>query len=418
MKIEIISIGEELLLGTTVDTNSSYLGRRLMEIGGKVTFKTTVGDRKEEIQEALERALTRADVILTTGGLGPTRDDVTKKVVSRILNLPLILHDRILKRVSEHFEKRGLKMPAINTSQALIPRSAIPLDNPLGTAPGLWIQKVSKTGLDEKDLILLPGVPVEMKSVFEGLLPKLREKMSGEVLLHSTLHTWGAPESEIAQRLSTFLKGKENGQVAFLPRHTGVDLRIEMKGKTEREARHILGGLEKKISDSLGVWVWGKNEETLEGVIGYLLTMRNLTLAVAESCTGGLIMDRLTGVPGSSDYFRGGIVAYSNDLKIQILKVPNQTLRKYGAVSKKTAIAMAEGIRKMAGVDLGLSVTGIAGPSGESEQKPVGLVYLGLAGGGKSLWEEHRFLGDRRMIKEQSAQGALDFLRRYLLENG
>ncbi|MCH7761052.1 nicotinamide-nucleotide amidohydrolase family protein, partial [candidate division TA06 bacterium] len=315
-----------------------------------------------------------------------------------------------LERVREHFEKRGMKMPSINTSQALIPRGAVPLDNPLGTAPGLWIQQ------GERDLILLPGVPAEMKAIFEGLLPRLKEKISGEVLLHSTLHTWGAPESEIAQRLSTTLKGKENGQVAFLPRHTGVDLRISMRGKTEREAMRVLEGLEKRIYESLGIWVWGKNEETLESVIGCLLIMKGLTLSVAESCTGGLVMDRLTGVPGSSDYFLGGLVAYSDDLKMRFLKIPKQILTKYGAVSQKTAVAMAEGIRNMAQADLGLSVTGIAGPTGGSKKKPVGLVYVGLAREGKPLWEEYRFLGDRRMIKEQSAQGALDFVRRYLLD--
>lgn len=410
MKIEIISIGEELLLGTTLDTNSAYLGRRLSEIGGRVAYRTTVGDRGEEIQENLERALSRSNLILMTGGLGPTRDDVTKKTVSKILGRPLVLHDRTLERVREHFEKRGMKMPSINTGQALIPRGAVPLDNPLGTAPGLWIQQ------GERDLILLPGVPAEMKAIFEGLLPRLKEKISGEVLLHSTLHTWGAPESEIAQRLSTTLKGKENGQVAFLPRHTGVDLRISMRGKTEREAMRVLEGLEKRIYESLGIWVWGKNEETLESVIGCLLIMKGLTLSVAESCTGGLVMDRLTGVPGSSDYFLGGLVAYSDDLKMRFLKIPKQILTKYGAVSQKTAVAMAEGIRNMAQADLGLSVTGIAGPTGGSKKKPVGLVYVGLAREGKPLWEEYRFLGDRRMIKEQSAQGALDFVRRYLLD--
>jgi len=412
MKIEIVTIGDELLLGSTLDTNSAYLGRRLAEIGGRVTYRTTVGDEGEEIQEVLERAFERADLVFTTGGLGPTRDDVTKKTVSKILDLPLILHERTLTRVKEHFEKRGIQMPSINTTQALIPRGSTLLDNPLGTAPGIWIS------WNSKDLILLPGVPAELKAIFENILPKLREKINGEVLLHSTLHSTGIPESEIAERLSAVLKGREREWVSYLPGHTGVDIRITIQGKGEKEVRGVLKGMESKVSETIGISVWGKNEDTLERVIGVLLTMKGQSISVAESCTGGLIMDRLTSIPGSSQYFYGGIVAYSNDLKNRVLKVPKGVLSRYGAVSRETALSMAERVRDWVQTDVGLSVTGIAGPTGGSEEKPVGLVYFGLSGFGKGLWEEHRFLGDRRMIKEQSAQGALDLLRRTLLNNG
>jgi nicotinamide-nucleotide amidase len=416
-KIEIIAIGEELLLGTTVDTNSPYLGRKLAEFGGKVAYRTTVGDRGEEIKEALERALSRSDLIFMTGGLGPTKDDITKKTVSSLLAHPLVLHEKTLERVREHFEKRGLKMPAINSAQALLPRGSTPLVNPLGTAPGLWISVGNSKSPDPstRDLILLPGVPAEMRAIFENLLPQLREKLNGEVLLQSTIHTCGAPESSIAERLFTVINRKESSSVAFLPKHTGVDIRIVTRGRTERGARMELEVLESKISTALDDWVWGKNEDTLEGVIGCLLTMKEIKVAVAESCTGGLIMDRLTGVPGSSHYFFGGIVAYSDEIKTKYLKVSKKTLSKYGAVSRETALAMAEGIRELAQTDLGLSVTGIAGPSGVTEEKPVGLVYFGLSGSREPLWEKHHYLGDRRMIKEQSAVGALNLLRQNLL---
>jgi len=257
-----------------------------------------------------------------------------------------------------------------------------------------------------------------LKAIFENILPKLREKINGEVLLHSTLHSTGIPESEIAERLSAVLKGREREWVSYLPGHTGVDIRITIQGKGEKEVRGVLKGMESKVSETIGISVWGKNEDTLERVIGVLLTMKGQSISVAESCTGGLIMDRLTSIPGSSQYFYGGIVAYSNDLKNRVLKVPKGVLSRYGAVSRETALSMAERVRDWVQTDVGLSVTGIAGPTGGSEEKPVGLVYFGLSGFGKGLWEEHRFLGDRRMIKEQSAQGALDLLRRTLLNNG
>ena len=410
MNVEVISIGDELLLGTVVDTNSAYIARRLTGVGAEVTYKTTVGDDASMVENAVRQALERADVVIVTGGLGPTRDDITKRIIAGILNRPLVLDELILKRVKEHFERRNMEMPAINTNQAMVPKGAKAFASPLGTAPAIMIKE--KNSL----LVMLPGVPSEMKSLFdEHVLPAIAERAKGIVIVHRTLHICGITESKIEQMLTGEVRGLARGEIAYLPQHTGVDLRLTARAVSKEKALKKIRNIEEKIEGVLGEAVWGKDDDTLEQVVGYLLSMKRKTISLAESCTGGLIMDMITNVPGSSSYFIGGVVAYSNEIKTGKLKVPKSFLKESGAVSKEVALAMAEGVRRYASSDIGLSITGIAGPSGATPDKPVGLVCLALAWEVGSASEQHNFLGSRRQIKEQSAVTGLDMLRRHLL---
>jgi nicotinamide-nucleotide amidase len=411
MKVEIISIGDELVFGAVLDTNSAYIGAKLAEAGADVKYRTTVGDDPEQIEDAVRRALGRTSVVIVTGGLGPTRDDVTKKTISQIFDRPLVLDEKILDKVKEHFQKRNLQMPAVNASQAMIPERSQALPNPVGTAPAIVIQEAGLM------LVMLPGVPSEMKPLFDKhILPLVSRKARGMVIVQKTLHTTGLTESNIEEMLRARLRGLPRGELAYLPRHTGVDLKLTVRAVSRDMAARRTTELEETIESILGDSVWGKDDDTLEQVVGLLLTMRRKTISVAESCTGGLIMDMITNVPGSSSYFAGGLVAYSNDLKAKKLRVSKPKLDKYGAVSCEVAVSMAQGVRKYALSDLGLSVTGIAGPTGATETKPVGLVCMALAWEDGSTSQQHNFLGTRREIKEQSAVTCLDMLRRYLLK--
>jgi len=327
-----------------------------------------------------------------------------------VLNRPLVLDELILRRVKEHFEKRNMIMPALNTNQAMVPEGAKAFPSPLGTAPAIVIRRGRSL------LVMLPGVPSEMKTLFEDhILPMIAERAKGVVVLHRTLHTCGLTESKIEQMLAAKVRRLPRGELAYLPRHTGVDLRLTVRESSKQKALKRIKDIEEAVEGILGEAIWGKDDDTLEQVIGYLLSMKHKTLSVAESCTGGLVMDMITNVSGSSSYFIGGVVAYSNEIKMKKLKVKSSTLKEFGAVSKEVAQAMAEGVREYCGSDIGLSVTGIAGPSGGTPAKPVGLVCLGLAWRGGSTSEQHNFLGTRRHIKEQSAVTGLDMLRRRLL---
>lgn len=364
-EVSIITIGDELLSGHTVDTNAVYIGRRLVDMGHTVRRMVTVGDSARDIAAGLKRAL-KSDVIITTGGLGTTIDDITKQSVTDALGTKLV-------------------------------GEAIPLANPAGTAPGIFIE-------EGKTLIfLLPGVPREMKLIFENqVVPLLRQRLASHSLITVTFHTTGIPESRIQELIS------EIGDTAFLPHHTGVDLRISRKTKGEMEE------LRKFLKRRLGEALYGEDDDTLEVVVGKLLKSGHLTIGVAESLTGGLVMHRITNVSGSSEYFLGGVVAYSNELKSAILGVKGETLKRYGAVSRQTALEMADGIRKATGADIGASTTGIAGPTGGTEKKPVGLIYTAVCGRGGAKCKRNLFKGDRLMIKEMSAQKVLDMVRLYV----
>jgi nicotinamide-nucleotide amidase len=410
VKVEIISIGDELIFGAVIDTNSAYISSRLGAVGAEVKYKTTVADDAQEIEEAVRRALGRANAVVVTGGLGPTRDDITRKTVSRVFERNLVLNEAILKSVQAHFEKRNIEMPAINANQAMIPEGAKAFANPVGTAPAIVLEEAGVF------VAMLPGVPSEMKPLFDRhILPLLSEKAKGDVMVQRAIHTCGITESKIEEMLSTKLRGLPRGELAYLPKHTGVDLRLTVRGPSREKVLKRIKDLEETIESILGDSVWGKDDDRFEQVIGLLLTMKRKTLSVAESCTGGLIMDMITNVPGSSEYFLGGVVAYSNELKMKKLKVPKSVLDKSGAVSEEVALAMAEGVKQFSSSDIGLSITGIAGPTGDTPTKPVGMVCMAIAWEGGCASRHYNFLGTRREIKEQSAIACLDMLRKHLL---
>lgn len=406
-KAEIIAIGNEVLLGQVIDTNSSFIASQLHKIGFLIFRRSAIPDLKDEILFCLKGALQRADLVILTGGLGPTHDDITKKTVSAFLKRRLILNEKVLLSVKSHFARRGIRMPRVNTSQALIPQGAEILQNPIGTAPGLLFEEPYGT------IILLPGVPAEMKAIFlESVVPYLVKKNNRRAIAVQTIHTTGITESSLYERLHGIIISAD---IAFLPTFTGVDIRLTVTSDSEKGARHKLKKISGTIIDTVDDYYYGSDDETLERVIGILLSMRKKTVAAAESCTAGLLMKRITDVPGSSAYFLGGIVSYSNDAKVKLLKVREKVLKLKGAVSPEVAKAMAQGIRTRMKSDLGVSITGIAGPGGETEHKSVGLVFVGFSDTKEAHALRFQFNGTRDVIRQQAAQAALDILRRKLL---
>lgn len=416
MRVEIITIGDELLFGQIEDSNSPYMAEKLTSNGMKVIFKTSVGDDINRISEALETARLRVDVIIATGGLGPTSDDLTKKAIVKTFKRNLVFHPEILKNIEESFQKRGIPMPGVNQNQALIPQGTKALSNLWGMAPGIFLE-------DEKNLFFaLPGVTVEMKWMLENeVLPILKARMSTgsmgseNFILHRKLRTTGISESALFERIEKLIDPKEEMRMAFLPSYLGVDIRLTLESEEKDPAQSKLDEYEEKIREILGPLVYSMDEQNLEEVVGRLLMERKKTIAAAESCTGGLIGVRITNVSGSSQYFERGVITYSNRSKTELLRVPPEVIEKQGAVSEEVAILMAEGVRKLAGTDYGLSVTGIAGPTGSTPQKPVGLVYVGFAHENDSFAEKYVFGQDRRTNRERAAQAALNVVRLFML---
>ncbi|MCM8779022.1 MAG: competence/damage-inducible protein A [Candidatus Omnitrophica bacterium] len=411
MKAEIISIGTEILLGHILNTNASYLSQKLAELGIDVYFQSTVGDNPKRLSFLLRQALKRAEIIITTGGLGPTIDDITLETITQTFHCRLILRKKILSQIENHFKKRGLKMPSINKRQAYLPENAYVLENKIGTAPGFILRK------DKKLLIVLPGPPSELIPMFEEkVIPFLKEKLKiTEIIFTRTLKISGLCESEIAEKIKDLLKLKPPLTVGIYAHPQEIELKITAKAKNKEIALRGISQIESVIRKRFGEYIFGKDEETLEEVVGRVLTKKRKTLAVAESCSGGLIAHRLTNVPGSSHYFISGIVAYSQKEKVRLLKVPVEVIKKYGAVSKEVAEIMAKNVRKMAKADIGIGVTGIAGPKGGSSDKPVGLVYIGISTENKTEVKEYRFSGERFVIKLKASQEALDIVRKKLL---
>ena len=411
MRAEIIAFGTELLLGEREETNSGYIAEKLFALGIEVRYKTVVGDNQIDMENALKQALERTDLVIATGGLGPTLDDFTKKVAARVFERDLILDKKILEEVEGHFRRRNLVMPKENIGQAYVIRDSFVLSNSRGTAPGFLIQK------GEKSLVLLPGPPHEMKPMLEEkAIPLLEKKYRIRRFIDSrNLRTCGLSESALEEKIRDVIREKRNPSIGLTAHYGGVDVRIRARASTRKILERLLGETEQKLSERLGDYVFGKGDQTLEEIVGHLLHIQKLTLAVAESCTGGLISHRLTNIPGSSDYYRRGIICYSDQSKVDLLGIPSETIREFGAVSSQTAQAMAQGVRSLGRTDLGLSVTGIAGPGGGNSRKPVGLVYVALAGEKGTGSREFKFLGDREQIKNKSAQGTLDFLRKYLI---
>jgi len=412
MKAAIVTIGNELLQGFVVDTNAAWLGRELLSLGVEVVEHLSVGDEEEAIRKAVLAGFVEADLVVATGGLGPTSDDLTRPVVAGIFDALLVRDKRVLKDIQGRFKARGMRMPAINRDQALVPSPGRFFPNLVGSAPGLVFEKPGKT------CILLPGVPWEMKALFEkDVRDFVRKRARGSCILTKTLRTTGIPESALAEKIVPLTRRWPIGTLAYLPSTSGVDLRVKAEGSTRREAQKRVESFARNLAKAVEPYLYGTGEETLDGAVGRLLYQNRQTVAVAESCTGGLIGDRLTNIPGSSAYFLGGAVAYSNLLKHRLLGVSSLILRRRGAVSEECARQMAKGVRDLCGADYGLAVTGIAGPGAGSEKKPVGLMYISLAIGRKVRVERHRFLNTRREIKERTAQAALNLLRKELLKS-
>ena len=408
MRAEIISVGTELLLGQIVDTDAAYLSKLLPESGVDLHYRVTVGDNELRLAEALKLALSRADVVFTIGGLGPTQDDLTKETVARVVGDEMVMDEESAEFMRSFFAARGVDMPETNLKQAMGPRRGRVLKNPLGTAPGAAFETE-----DGKVVILLPGPPREfIPMVNERVIPYLRERIGelSEVIRSRVLRIAGLGESTVEDKVKHLLSGL-NPTVAPLASLGEVHLRITAKAANVREADAMIDEMDEKLVSVLGGYIFGRDDETLEKVVVKSLIQRKLTLAIAESCTGGLIANRITDVPGSSAAFLMGIVSYSNEAKKDILGVAEQLLIDKGAVSEEVARAMAEGVRRTAGSDIGISVTGIAGPGGGTPQKPVGLVYIALSTEKGTVASRQQFSGSRVDIKLRTSQTALDMLR-------
>jgi nicotinamide-nucleotide amidase len=414
VKLEVVTIGTELLLGYTVDTNAAELGRALAAAGIEVLRRTTVADRPEAIRAAVAEALERTGAVITTGGLGPTRDDLTKRVVAELCGRRLLLDPAVLSQVETRFKKLGRwPMPESNRSQAEVPEGATILPNPRGTAPGLWLEDARG-----RLVILLPGVPSEMRGLLaEQVLPRLAQRDAAgqpRVVLSRTLRTTGVAESSLAERLGRLDEELTPLTLAYLPSPDGVDLRLTAWELEQAEAEARLAAATRRLRSILGADCYGEDGTDLAAVVLEALRRGRHRLAVAESCTGGLVAQRITAVPGASDTFVGGVVAYADVIKTAALKVPLEILQAHGAVSEETVRAMVAGAQRLFSADVAVAVTGIAGPTGGTPDKPVGTVWLAAAMHTDLRALKRMVPGDRDEVRRRSAQAALDLLRRML----
>jgi nicotinamide-nucleotide amidase len=413
---ETIAIGSELLVGGRFDSNSLFIAYRLGGNGIEVRFKTIVGDHQADIVNAIQTASRRAGVIVMTGGLGPTVDDCTREAVAKVTGRRLARRKEAFEGMATRLALWGRIPNKGQLRQALIPSGAVVLSNPVGSAPGFalsWKHAI---------VIALPGVPREMEAMMEhAVIPFLTEQFAqsethfSHPIRRSVFHTWGLSEADVDTKLHGLVTTRTPVDLGLLASPMGVLVSLTTKPHYSND-RNVLGLLEGEVRTRLGEWIFAEGQETMESVVGRLLLTQKRTVALAESCTGGLIGHRLTQVPGASAYIDRGAICYSNRAKTDMLGVPAELIATHGAVSREVAAAMAQGIRERAGTSVGLSVTGIAGPGGATETKPVGLVYVGLdGGGGDPIMKEFRFHGDRSMIKQRSSQAALDLLRRWLI---
>ncbi len=411
MNFEIISVGTELLLGQIVNTNAQAISRMLSELGMNVYYTTVVGDNPERLRAALEIAASRADGIITTGGLGPTGDDLTKETIADFCGLPCEMHAESLKRLKARFAAGKNPMPENNLKQVMMPKGCVVLDNDHGTAPGAVIEHGNNT------FIMLPGPPHEMEAMLkEKVRPYLKAK-TDSVIDSKTLRVFGIGESAVEERLQELMRSQSNPTLAPYAKTGEVELRLTAKAENTEKAEAMLMPLEKAVRDALGDAVYAEGEDgNLQKTVVSMLLSRGLTLATAESCTGGLIAKKITEVAGASACFQTGFVTYANETKEKLLDVSHDILKEYGAVSEQTALAMSLGARKRSGSDIGVGVTGIAGPGGGTEEKPVGLVYISISA--KDFHQSYRLLltGGRDMVRERAAMHVLDMVRRYLLE--
>ena len=407
MDAEIIAVGSELLTPLYQDTNSLFLTERLNSLGIEVRFKTVVGDRADDLATALREALSRSPLIILTGGLGPTEDDLTRGVVSGVLRRPLREVPEIRRQIQERLARFGRPMAENNLRQAMVPEGAVWLENNNGTAPGIWIEH------DHKIVVLLPGPPGELEAMFDAAcVPRLAQASTGQRIKTRVYKVVGLPESEVDKRAAAVYQAYENPTTTILAKPGAIEIHLRARAATDQEAEARLAELGDQIELALGEYIFSTHGESLEEVVGMYLVMRQKTVAVAESCSGGLLAERLTRNSGSSNFFLGGAICYSNALKTSLAGVPTTLIEEHGAVSQPVAQAMAEGIRARTGASLGVGITGIAGPTGGSREKPVGLVFIGLADERGTQVREFRFPGNREKVRLWATQMALEMIRR------
>jgi competence/damage-inducible protein CinA-like protein len=409
LSAEIIAIGSELLTPGFVDTNSLFLTRQLNEIGIPVVMKAIVGDDETYLEQAVRGCLDRTPLLITIGGLGPTEDDVTRKVVARVLQRQLVFDDEILAGIQRRFKARGAEMPVNNARQALVLTGSDVLENKNGTAPGLWIHT------DRNDVLLLPGPPSELEPMFDEIcVPRLHAMTGTTALARRIYRTTGLMESALDTRIAPIYQKYKNPVTTILAKPGQVDVRLTASGKTTAEAERLVQELGEQIEKSLHEYIFATTEQSLEEVVGMQLVTKQATISVAESCTGGLLSARLTSMPGSSKYFISGVVTYSNQSKIDLAGIPPLLLEMQGAVSEEVARGLAECVREKVGTTIGVGVTGIAGPGGGSPEKPVGTVHIAVAAPGRTEHRHMVFPGNRDRIRSWTSQAALDLVRRVL----
>lgn len=412
MKATIITIGDEILIGTTVDTNSAWIAQQLNLIGIEVYEILSVSDNSDHIKDALRRSMNHAELILMTGGLGPTHDDVTKKTIAELFGRKLKSFPEITDKLRAYFEQRGLPLSYLNEQLAELPEHCTPLVNPIGTAWGIWLEQGNNI------VIAMPGIPAEMKAMMQqSILPRLQQQFKLPIILHQHILTAAMPESLLAERLKEFTEQlPPQLKLAYLPSLGFVKLRLSARGDHVEELQKILNQQIEKLNSLIGKYIYGYNDDVFEEVIGRMLRKKQLTLSTAESCTGGYIAHRITSIPGSSDYFIGSVISYSNEVKKQLLHVHEETLQTHGAVSEQTVKEMLVGVIRLLGTDLGIAVSGIAGPDGGTTAKPVGTVWIAVGNDKGIKCREIRLPGNRLQVIQLTSVTALEMLRRYLME--
>ena len=409
MNIGILTIGNELTSGRIADTNTSYLAREFHVRGWDVPVSMAVGDDAGAIGDALDFILGRSDAVVVTGGLGPTADDITTACIAKYCGLPLYTDEAVLRIIQDRFASRGIRWTDNNAKQAMFPQGAAPLRNPVGTAWGYALDRGGKL------IVVVPGVPMEVRRMTPEVLVPLFERKAGKThILTRTIKLFGLAEALIDSALADLPLAGTTVSLGFYPRFPENHLVLTARSPDRAKAEADLALIEKAVAERLKRNIFGYDEDTLEGMIGALLKERKLTISVAESLTGGLLADRITNVPGSSAYFERGVIAYSNRAKTELLGVPDAVIREHGAVSKEVALLMAEGVRRASGTDLGLATTGIAGPSGGTEAKPVGTVFIAVADGKRNICRDFVFKWDRRRVKEITTEWSLELTRRFL----
>ena len=410
MKAEIIAIGTEILLGDIVNSNAQYLAQELAALGIDMYYQQVVGDNEKRIVHAFDEAYSRSDIIITTGGLGPTDDDLTKEVAAKYFNKELLPDEKSIEKIKGYFKFRQRKMTENNLKQGLIPEGAIIINNNNGTAPGVIIEE------NNKIMIILPGPPKEMKPMFEETVKPYLQKKSNSVLVSKMIKILGIGESAVAEEVKDLMDAQTNPTIAPYAKEVGVMLRVTAKAESQEEAFKLISPIEEEIKERLGDNVYATEDIAIEDVVAKLLIEKKLTISTAESCTGGMIAGTLINYPGISEVFLEGAVTYSNEAKHKRLGVKNETLDKYGAVSEETAREMAIGIANTAGTDVSIVTTGIAGPDGGTLEKPVGLVYIGVYVQGQVIVQKHIFNGNRSRVRLQATITGLDMLRRILIK--